>query len=164
MEMKYEGLLLIVADLKAAKDFYESVLGQTTRFYYEGEMVTFESGISLAPESAYKSWMTDEAARGLSVRRQSNNFQLYFEVEDIEDCYATLKENPELNWLHAPIEVDYGARTMRLYDLDGHIIEISEAIALVAKRLADEGMTTAEIAEKFGDPVETVEALIEESK
>lgn len=84
LELKFEGILLTVKDLNRAQDFYENILNQTPLYDYEGQMITYESGISLAPESAYRSWFKDGMSPNFKIHHKSNSSQLYFEVEDLD--------------------------------------------------------------------------------
>ncbi len=164
-KVSYQGILLTVVDLECAQAFYEEVLGQVPEFVYEGQMVSFESGISLASENAYARWLAGEDTGLLTgvtfkVKRRPNTFQLYFEVDALDEFVKKIRENKSIEFIHEPIESAYGAWTVRFYDNDGHIIEVAESILMVAKRFLNEGMTIEQIAERFGDPIEVVEQLI----
>ena len=82
--MKYQGCLLAVKDISAAKNFYETVLHQTAVMDI-GEHVAFE-GFSLQQGYAEIVGIASD-----SLKEQSHNFQLYFEVEDT-DCVCAEAE------------------------------------------------------------------------
>ena len=151
MKIRYDGPLLIVADVEAAKHFYETVLGQTVIYHKENKMVKFEVGLSLISTISFEEWMDDDVKKIFSLSHSSHHFELYFEVDDIVACYEKLRLKPEILWLHGPSENENEQMSMRFYDLDGHVIEIGEAIAATAKRLAAKGIPTSEISAKFSE-------------
>ncbi len=79
--MKYYGTLIAVSNMEKSKAFYETVLEQKI-LSDVGEHVAFESGLAL--QSNY----SELVGTGFSILKQSNSFQLYFEVEDIERLRA----------------------------------------------------------------------------
>lgn len=58
------------------------------------------------------------------VKYQSHNFQVYFEVEDLDEVYTELKSIPDLQWVHEIKEYPWGQRVIRIYDPDRHIVEL----------------------------------------
>ena len=84
MEIKYQGCLLSVKDMEASKHFYQEVLGQKIIMDI-GAHVSFE-GFSLQEGYAEVIGIPVE-----SVVTKSHNFQLYFEVENLDQIYDNLK-------------------------------------------------------------------------
>ena len=91
-----------------------------------------------------------------SVKNPSHNFQVYFEVEDLDKVYAELKSISNLQWLHEIKEYPWGQRDIRVYDPDKHIVEIAEDMNTVMKRFLQQGMSVEEVAERTMFPVEVV--------
>lgn len=147
--MKYQGCLLAVRDISASKHFYENVLHQSAIMDI-GVHVTFE-GFSL--QQGYAELIGIDAD---SVKDQSHNFQVYFEVEDLDKVYAELKSIPNLQWLHEIKEYPWGQRDIRIYDPDKHIVEIAEDMNTVIKRFLQQGMSVEEAAERTMFPIEVV--------
>ncbi len=147
--MKYQGCLLAVNDMTASKNFYEKVLHQKILMDI-GVHVTFE-GFSL--QQGYAELIGIPAD---SIRQQSHNFQVYFQVEDLDTAYADLKRIPSLLWLHEIREYPWGQRAIRLYDPDKHIVEIAEDMDVVIKRFLRQGMSVEEVAERTMFPLEIV--------
>ena len=83
-----------------------------------------------------------------SVKNPSHNFQVYFEVEDLDKVYAELKSISNLQWLHEIKEYPWGQRDIRVYDPDKHIVEIAEDMNTVMKRFLQQGMCKAEFISK----------------
>jgi signal transduction histidine kinase len=66
--------------------------------------------------------------------------------------------------VHPVREEPWGQRVIRLYDPDGHIIEIGESLEAVARRFHRDGQTAEWIMEKTGMPRDFVEnAIFEDS-
>ncbi len=147
--MTYQGCLLAVKDISASKHFYEQVLHQTPVMDM-GIHVTY-NGFSL--QQGYAELI------GLSsgqVKEKSHNFQLYFEVEDLDRVFAELKETPGIQWLHEIKEYPWGQRDVRVYDPDWHVVEIAEDMNTVIKRFFAQGMSAEEVAVRTMFPLEAV--------
>ncbi|GAU79658.1 VOC family protein [Fusibacter sp. 3D3] len=147
--MTYKGCLLAVKDIVASKYFYEKVLHQNAVMDI-GVHVAFE-GFSL--QQGYAE-LVEVAVN--SVKERSHNFQLYFEVEDLDKVYAEMKSISDLHWLHEIREYPWGQRDIRVYDPDNHIVEIAEDMNTVINRFLNQGMSLEEIAKRTMFPLEVV--------
>ena len=147
--MKYQGCLLAVRDISVSKNFYEKVLHQNAIMDI-GVHVTYE-GFSLQQGYAELVGIDTE-----SVKERSHNFQVYFEVEDLDKVYAETRDIPGLQWVHEIKEYPWGLRNIRIYDPDLHIVEIAEDMNTVFKRFFSQGMSAEEIAERTMFPLEAV--------
>ncbi|WRS28371.1 VOC family protein [Oscillospiraceae bacterium MB08-C2-2] len=147
--MKYQGCLLAVKNIAASKQFYEKVLHQNVVMDI-GVHVTFES-FSLQQGYAELVGLADD-----SVKEQSHNFQVYFEVEDLDKVYAEMKSISDLQWVHEIKEYPWGQRDIRVYDPDKHIVEIAEDMNTVIKRFLKQGMPVEEVAKRTMFPLEVV--------
>ena len=147
--MKYQGCLLAVKDIAVSKHFYEKVLHQNA-IIDMGVHVTFE-GFSL--QQGYAEIVGVQAD---SVKEQSHNFQLYFEVEDLASVFGEMRNITDLHWVHKIKEYPWGQRDIRVYDPDRHIVEIAEAMNSVIQRFISQGMTVEEVAARTMFPVEIV--------
>lgn len=147
--MKYQGCLLAVKDMEISKNFYEKVLQQKILMDI-GVHVTFE-GFSLQQGYAELIGVPSD-----SVQEESNNFQVYFEVEDLDTVYTELKRIPGILWVHEIKEYPWGQRDVRVYDPDKHIVEIAEDMGVVIKRFIGQGMSVEEVAERTMFPLEVV--------
>ena len=135
--------------MTVSKEFYEKVLSQRILMDI-GAHVTFE-GFSL--QQGYTGLI---GVPSDSVREQSHNFQVYFEVEDLDAVYAELKRIPDLQWIHEIREYPWGQRDIRVYDPDKHIVEIAEDMGVVIKRFIRKGMSVEEVSERTMFPLEVV--------
>lgn len=150
--MKYQGCLLAVKDILVSKHFYEKVLHQNAIMDI-GVHVTFE-GFSLQQD--YDQLVGISAD---SVKDQSHNFQVYFEVEDFDNMYDEMKSTSGLQWVHEIKEYPWGQRGIRVYDPDKHIVEIAEDMNKVIKRFFNQGMSVEEVAKRTMFPIEVVKTI-----
>jgi hypothetical protein len=120
-----------------------------------GWNVTFSGGFAIQQNFA---WLIDVPPE--SVIPRAHNMELYFEVEDFDAFLEKLAARPEIRRVHPPKKHDWQQRVVRLYDPDGHIIEVAEPMAVVARRFLAEGRTVEETAALIQHPVTFVEAVV----
>ncbi len=154
--LKFVTSLIVVADIARSRQFYESLLGQEVKFDF-GENVTFKGDFSIHLEPHYQGLIGDPADFPISFR--ANNAELYFETEEIETIAAKL-EDANLTWVHTMRPQPWGQRVMRVYDPDGHIIEIGETMEAVVWRFHQQGLSVEDVAAKSSMPAAFVEQVI----
>ena len=136
--MKYICPLLVVSDMKRSRKFYEEVLGQKVKADY-GENVSYEGDFAIHLESHF-SGLID----GKAISRGGNNFELYFEEDELERVAEKLAaEGIEL--VHPLREQPWRQKVLRFYDPDRHIIEMGESFEHLCYRLNEEGKSAEEI-------------------
>jgi catechol 2,3-dioxygenase-like lactoylglutathione lyase family enzyme len=148
--MKYSGPLLAVKDIEKSKDFYRDVLGLKIVLDF-GANVTFEPGFSIQQDFT--------ALVGLDPASEihpSRNFELYFEVEDLDSWHEKFTATPGLQFVHGIKEYPWGQRVFRIYDPDLHIIEFGESMEMVVKRFLAQGLSVEETAQRSMFPIEFV--------
>ncbi|MDF2888552.1 MAG: Glyoxalase/bleomycin resistance protein/dioxygenase [Lacrimispora sp.] len=150
--MQYQGTLIAVSDMERAKQFYETVMEQTVIMDL-GVHVAF-GGFSLQSNYA------ELVGADLPGKAQPNNFQLYFEVEDLDDWQDKITSTEGIEFIHKAKEYPWGQRVMRFYDYDKFIVEVAESMASVAKRFLVQGLSVEEAAERTMYPVEFVKSLM----
>jgi len=94
------------------------------------------------------------------VTKKANNAELYFETDELETIFQDLKQ-AAVEFIHAIQEQPWGQRVMRLYDPDGHIVEIGETMEAAVWRLYRQGLSIDRIREKSSMPREFVEQVIQ---
>lgn len=151
--MKYQGTLISVSDMEKAKHFYETVMEQKVMNDL-GVHVAFESGLSL--QSNYE----ELVGESLPAKAQPNNFQLYFEVENLDYWLDKISNTEGIEFIHKAKEYPWGQRVMRFYDYDKYIVEVSESMASVVRRFLAEGLSVEETAERTMFPVDFVKSLV----
>ena len=139
--MIYGGTLISVSDMERSKNFYEKVMEQTVEMDL-GVHVSFQNGLSLQPQE------------------KPDNFQLYFEVEDLDAWEDKLKALEGIEFLHGIKEYPWGQRVMRFYDYDKYIVEVAESMESVAQRFLSQGLSAEVTAVRTMLPVEFVEQFL----
>ena len=151
--MKYCGTLISVSDMEKSKNFYEKVMDQKIIMDLDVHM-SFENGLSL--QSNYEELVGVK----LEAHARPNNFQLYFEMEDLAYWESKLKSIKGIEFIHASKEYPWGQRVIRFYDYDKFIVEVAESMESVVKRLLSEGLSAEETASRTMFPVEVVKQLL----
>ncbi len=153
--LKFILPLIVVEDVAASRRFYEDFLGQKVLHDF-GEDVQFESGFTIHQRAHFQTLLGDE--NHYTITLKSNSGELYFETENLDEAQARLKLSGAV-FIHEIEEQTWGQRAMRLYDLDGHIIEIGERMESSVLRLYEQGLSTEAIMKKTGMPKEFVEGV-----
>ena len=120
----------------------------------ESENVILTEGLVLQEKKLWESFI------GRSMISGGNDAELYFEENDI-DRFLERMENSEypIEYLNKCITHDWGQRVIRIYDPDGHIIEIGESMEYVARRFLKQGMTAEQVAAKTQLPLSQIEEM-----
>lgn len=113
-----------------------------------------EGGIFLQTLDTWKKFIGEKR-----VEFQHNSSELYFEQRDMENYLRHLKTQ-EVSLVHPPMVHSWGQKAVRLYDPDGHIIEVAEELEAVVSRHLDGGLTVEETAVRMDVPLTYVENLI----
>ncbi|ADL04035.1 VOC family protein [Lacrimispora saccharolytica] len=151
--MQYQGTLIAVSDMEKAKHFYETVMEQKIMMDL-GVHVSFESGLSLQSNYA------ELVGADLPSKGKPNNFQLYFEVEDLEYWQDKISSTEGIEFIHKAKEYPWGQSVIRFYDYDKFIVEVAESMTSVAKRFLAQGLSIEETAERTMFPVAFVKSLM----
>lgn len=152
--MKYICSLIVVENIIRSRYFYEKILCQSVKTDF-GENVTFHGDFAIHQKSHYKDLINENP-----ISSKSNNFELYFETEELETIVSQLKEM-EIEFIHEILEQPWRQKVVRFYDYDFNIIEIGERMEHVAFRLYLEKMSIEEISKITYLPEELVKQAIE---
>ncbi len=151
--MKFHSSVIFVKDIKKSKDFYIRLLNQEIEHDF-GENVILKGGLTIweiRPEHVI--------SKQLETDNNSNRFELYFETELIDETYKKLKSE-KVEFLHEIHEEPWGQRTIRLFDCDKHLVEIGEPMETFVKNMNEKGLSSNQITEKSGIPIETVNNIL----
>ena len=152
--MKYVCMLISVADINAARKFYEDLFGLEV-FQDYGKNIAFTCGLALQQDF---DWLVNLPKE--KILKKSNNAEIVFEEQDFDGFLNKLKKYPDIEYLGDVIEHSWGQRVIRFYDLDGHIIEVGENMKMVIQRFLNTGMTTQEVSARMDVSVEDLEKLL----
>lgn len=117
--MKYICSLVTVENIEKSKNFYEKILGQKIVSDY-GENVFFEGGFAIHLKRHYQNLIKNK-----QILADSNNFELYFEANDLNEILIELKKN-NIEFIHEIEAQPWGQKVIRFYDYDKNIIEVGE--------------------------------------
>ncbi|MEQ8696349.1 MAG: VOC family protein [Bauldia litoralis] len=122
--MRFVNPIPFVRDIAASTAFYRDVLGLSVTADH-GPFVMFEGNFTIHDGAALASTVWgDRAETGDVDPFGRRNLLLYFEDDDIDACFARLKDRVPL--IHGLNEQPWGQRVFRFYDPDGHAVEIGE--------------------------------------
>lgn len=152
--MKYQGVCIAVKDVSLSKKFYQDLF-ELEVFQDYGINISF-GGLSLQQEF---DWLLNIPKE--KILKESHNMELYFEEDKFDDFIAKLEQRNDIKYVGEGIkEAEWGQRSIRFYDLDGHIIEVGENMKMVVKRFLDSGMSMAETSKRMGVSVPDLETLL----
>jgi catechol 2,3-dioxygenase-like lactoylglutathione lyase family enzyme len=149
--------VIFVRDINRSRQFYEDLLHQKVALDF-GPNVGFERGLAL--------WQVDHASQmifgsaGDAGQLGHRNIELYFETDDLDTICQHVTE-AGVPFIHPIHEQPWGQRAFRVYDPDGHIVELGEPMPVVILRLSSEGMPAEAIAERTGMPLAIVQQTIQ---
>lgn len=153
--MKYICTLIAVKDIEKSKKFYHDILEQEVVADL-GVNVTLTGGFALQTSESWASFIHKNYSE---ISYGSNDAELYFEEDDLDGFIEKLNKF-DIEYVH-PLKVhSWGQRVIRFYDLDKHVIEVGENMAVVVKRFIGNGMTVEETAIRMDVPVDYVEAFL----
>jgi len=152
--MKYVCVVISVADISAARKFYEDLFGLEVYQDY-GRNIAFTCGLALQQDF---DWLVNIPKE--KILKKSNNAEVVFEEQDFDSFLNKLEEYPDIEYLGEVIEHSWGQRVIRFYDLDGHLIEVGEDMKMVIKRFLNTGMSMEEVSAKMDASVEDLTKLL----
>ena len=152
--MKYQGVCIAVKDVSVSKEFYQDLF-ELEVFQDYGINVSF-GGLSLQQDFA---WLLNIPRK--KVLTEPHNMELYFETDDIDGFVTKLEQRTDIRYLGDGVtEATWGQRSIRFYDLDGHIIEVGENMKMVVKRFLDSGMSIEETSKRMDVSVSDLRTLL----
>ena len=155
--MNYKGTLIAVKDIAKAKAFYKSVLDLDV-VMDAGANVELTGGVFL---QTVDSWANFIHKLKSEIIFFNNAIELYFETDDIDDVVEKLEAFADTEYIHPIIEHSWGQRAVRFYDLDYHIIEVAENMAMVVKKFIGSGLTIEQTAMRMDVDVGYIKSVLE---
>ena len=152
--MKYVCTVISVADISAARKFYEELFGVEVYQDY-GRNIAFTCGLALQQDF---DWLVSIPKE--KVLKKSTNAEIVFEEQDFDGFLNKLKAYSDIEYLGEVIEHSWGQRVIRFYDLDEHLIEVGEDMQMVVKRFLASGMTMEEVSAKMDVSIEDLTKLL----
>ena len=153
--MKFVSPLIAVSDLEKSKHFYLDVLGMEVVNDF-GANVVLTGGVNLQTKDT---WAVFIQKQSNEIAFGGNASELYFDEDDFDSFIQRLNCLQDIQYLHRVIEHSWGQRAVRFYDLDRHIIEVGENIAMVVRRFLDSGRSIEETALRMDVPVDFIKSI-----
>lgn len=153
-KVKFICPLITVEDMKRSRNFYENVLDQKVETDF-GENISF-GGFAIHLRSHFKMLIDNK-----EVISGGNNFELYFEYDNLEQIVEKLKAE-KIEFVHELREQPWKQQVVRFYDPDQNIIEIGETIEYLIFRLYQQGNSIDDISKMTGLDREFVKMAITE--
>ncbi len=154
--MKLCTTLIAVRDMERSLQFYHDLFGQEVTLDL-GWNKTLTCGLTLQEHFDKLVGFPAE-----TMKYHSNTMELYFETESFDEFLALLRKYPDVELLHEPKTFSWLQRGVRIFDPDGHLIEVSESMYSVASKQFQQGKSVAETAELIKHPRHVVEEWFEE--
>jgi len=151
---KFHSSVIFVNDIEKSKDFYVRLLNQEIEHDF-GKNVILKGGLTI-----WEIQPDHIISKRLKTINNSNRFELYFETELIDEAYNRLN-NEQVEFLHEIHEEAWGQRTIRFFDHDKHLVEIGEPLETFVNNMIKKGLSTKQIAEKSGIPIETINGILQ---
>ena len=156
MGLKAGGPLFAVRDMKESLRFYQDVLGLEVVNDF-GANVVLAGGLSL---QTLETWAQFLHKAPNDIHFGGNDAEMYYVADDFDAFLTALKDHPEVEPVHPAVEHRWGQRAVRLYDPDGHIIEVGEGLDKVAKRFRDSGLNEEGVARRMDISLEYARELL----
>jgi catechol 2,3-dioxygenase-like lactoylglutathione lyase family enzyme len=149
--MKNCTTLIAVRDMERSLRFYKDLFQQEVTLDL-GWNKTLACGLALQEHF-------DEIAGfpADTMMFHSNTMELYFETEDFDGFIALLDQYPDVERLHEAKTFPWLQRGIRIFDPDGHLIEVSESMYCVACGQFRQGKSVEETAQLTQHPLDIVQ-------
>ena len=126
--MRLKNVLLVVEDIEKSVAFYKELFGLQVLRDFDGNVILTE-GLVLQDRKIWENLVEQQVTYG------GNASELYFIENDLEGFQKKLDESSfEIRYAHKLKTHSWGQRAIRIYDLDGHMIEIGESLEAVKRR------------------------------
>lgn len=126
--MKLKNYLITVKNIETSVKFYHDLFGLQVVTDF-GRNVILSEGLVLQEQKLWEKFIGKQAIP------YNNAAELYFEENDL-DAFAQKLENSgyDIQYVNKLMEHDWGQRAIRIYDPDGHVIEIGEPMNKINTR------------------------------
>lgn len=118
--MRLKNFLITVEDIEKSVNFYKELFGMQVLRDFDGNVI-LSDGLVLQDKKIWEGFI------GKEVTGKANDAELYFETKDLDAFQAKLDlTDIEFEYVNEMMEHSWGQKIIRIYDPDGHIIEVGE--------------------------------------
>lgn len=122
--MRLKNILLVVENIERSKKFYHDLFGLQVVTDFDGNVILTE-GLVLQDRAIWDRLIGKKSVCG------DSDAELYFEEQNLDEFQKKLEAYPEpIRYLNPLMKHEWGQRVIRIYDPDGHVIEIGEPMNL----------------------------------
>ena len=126
--MRLKNILLVVEDMERSIAFYKELFGLQVLRDFDGNVILTE-GLVLQDRKIWEELVEQQVTYG------GNAAELYFVEDDLGGFQEKLDQSAfEIHYAHKLKTHSWGQRAIRIYDPDGHMIEIGESLEAVERR------------------------------
>lgn len=154
--MKFCTTLIAVKDMEQSLQFYRDLFNQEVTQDL-GWNKTLTCGLTLQEHFDQLAGFPAE-----TMKYHPNTMELYFETENFDEFISLLSNYPDVEILHEPKTFPWLQRGVRIFDPNGHLIEVSESMYSVVCKQFEQGKSAEETAELIAHPLNVVQAWYEE--
>jgi catechol 2,3-dioxygenase-like lactoylglutathione lyase family enzyme len=122
MEIKFQHSIALVKDIAVSKHFYQDIIGLTVEADYDN-IIIFQNNFAIHKADVFYEYI-NKPYHGEKMGH--NNVDFYFTTNDLDGFEQKLKES-DVSFIHKIRQHEWGEKVIRIYDPDGHIIEIGDA-------------------------------------
>lgn len=116
--MKLKNILIAVSDLQKSKEFYKKLFGLDVVQEQDGNLILTE-GLVLQDEKSWEDCLEKE------LLFYNHTTELYFEEPDMDGFVKKLENyEEEVEYVTPRTDCPWGQQMVRIYDPDGHLIEV----------------------------------------
>ena len=118
--MRLKNILLVVEDVEKSIAFYKELFGLQVLKDFDGNVIMTE-GLVLQDRKIWEELIEQK------INYSGNASELYFVENSLEIFQEKLERcSFEIKYVHKLKKHNWGQKAIRIYDPDGHIIEIGE--------------------------------------
>lgn len=121
MTIRFRNGILLVKDIQVSKHFYQEVLGLKVVQDYD-TFIMFQDNFSIHTADLFYEYI-NKPYHGEKMGR--DNVDCYFTTPELETVQSRLKEQG-VEFIHEIRLHAWGEKVIRIYDPDGHILEIGD--------------------------------------
>ena len=122
--MRLKNILLVVEDIERSIAFYKELFGLQVIRRFDGNVILTE-GLVLQERKIWENLGEQQ------INYQGNATELYFIENNLEGFQEKLENSSfEIKYVHKLKEYSWGQKAIRIYDPDGHMIEIGETASV----------------------------------
>lgn len=122
MDIRLHTTIIFTSDIAASKAFYNGLLGIGI-VQDSDSFVLLEGSLGLHKADVFYEYLEKPYNGGTMGR---DNLDLYFTTDELEAAERKLKA-AGIKFIHGIREFPWGETLFRVYDPDGHIVEIGDA-------------------------------------